>query len=180
MSPAVIEFSGKRLLALGLIAAVCALPTAGFAVMTLGIQPAINWTLTLISFALTLLMGGYAAASFYALWRASPIAYRFDADGVYLGERQSPTVRWADVKGATLARGKRRSAVVLVLNEGAIVDAEGLLPVWLTTFLGRPTDKDFALTNMDTTWQLQPFLDLIQHHLDTYGSISLQKGDTTS
>ena len=180
MSQTVVSFSGRRLLALGLVAAVCALPMAGFTALTLGIEPAINWTLTLISLGLTLLMEAYALVAFHALWHAGPVAYRFGQDGLYLGEQEAPAFLWKEVKGATLARGKRRSAVAIILNDEAGVNARGLLPAWLATFLGRPTDKDLALTNMDTTWKLQPFLDLIQHHLDTYGHTSLQKGDTSS
>ena len=110
---------------------------------------------------------------FYGIWISPSIAYRFTPEGLYLGQQTAPAFHWDQVRGATLNRGKRRTGVTLVFYDRATINTAGLLPSWLAGFLGRPTDQDMALTNMDTSMALTPFLDLIQNHLDTYGQINL-------
>ena len=133
-----------------------------------------SWLFLMLVFFAFVFAAWSIAAGLVAL-RMGKIAYSFDAQGLYLGHQSQPAFFWADVKGATLMRGKRRSAVAIVLTKGANLNTKGLLPFWLAQLLGRPTDRDIALTNMDTRYQLQPFLDLIRHHLDTYGQIKLDK-----
>lgn len=164
----IVKASRLRLIGLALSAFVCALA----AVVLAFVVPFVA--------VLALLFVAWTGACLAALYMQSSVAYRFDGQGVYLGDQPQPAFCWRDVKGATLARGKRRSAVAIVLNDDIELRDAGLLPPWLATFLGRPTDRDLALTNMDTTWQLQPFLDLIQGHLDTYGQIRMENREPTA
>ena len=159
--------SSLRLVGLGLSAFLCSLICFGFLVF-------IPWdavALTILGFGLLFLT--WAILALYVAHFSPSVAYRFSPAGLYMGDQAIPAFTWDQVKGATLMRGKRRSSVAVILADNTAFNTAGLLPSWLATFLGRPTDKDFALTNMDTSMPLGPFLDLIQTHLDTYGQIKL-------
>jgi len=98
-----------------------------------------------------------------------------DSKGLYAGNQDRPAFTWDQVAGATLSRGKRRSSVTVVLKEGETLNTQGLPHPWLETFLGRPTDRDFAFTNMDTSLDLGTFLDLIGPYFHTYGGSNLSE-----
>ncbi len=163
-----IETSRKRLIALSIFALFCCV--GGL----LNLYPVLQgqavstfWAGGVLLFCFLFLLWSVLAA--WVAWRAPRIAYRLGKEGLFLGTQTSPAFTWDQVRGATLVRGKRRSAVAVVLSQDQRLNTDGLMPDWLATFLGRPTDRDLALTNMDTTLDLATFLDLIGPYFHTYG-----------
>ena len=125
------------------------------------------WALVFIVFCCLFLAWGVLAA--WVAWRTPRVAYRLSKEGLFLGDQAAPAFTWDQVRAATLIRGKRRSAVAVILEPGEQLNSAGLMPNWLASFLGRPTDPYLALTNMDTRVDLATFLDLIGPYFHRYG-----------
>lgn len=169
-----IEASRKRLFWLSLFAAFC------FAGGLLNLAPALAagtmvtfWPLAFMLFCALFLLWSLAAG-----WTAlmqPKIAYRLNDTGLFIGDQSVPAFTWGQVRGATLVRGKRRSAVAVILEDPQALNTAGLMPAWRATFLGRPTDRDIPLTNMDTNLGLEEFLDLIGPYFHTYGPQSISE-----
>ena len=175
LPPIEIQSSRTRLLALAIFALFC------FAAGLLNLTPLFSgeaeftfWVYVFMGLCGLFLV--WCGLSAWVALSQPKVAYRFAEEGVYLGNQPEPAFTWDQVKGATLARGKRRSSVVVVLDDPGALNRAGLLPDWLATFLGRPTDKDLALTNMDTAVDLATFLDLIGPYFHTYGGDALKEG----
>ena len=170
-----IETSRTRLVALAVFALIC------FGGGLLNLTPLFvqDMDLTVWAYVFGLFCLLFLAWAIAAIWVACTqpkIAYRLNPHGLFLGNHTKPAFTWAQVRGATLARGKRRNALVIILENSAGFYPVDLYPRWLSTFLGRPTDRDLALTNMDTRLDFKTFLDLIEPYLNTYGPQPLAKG----
>lgn len=117
----------------------------------------------------------WTVAAFWVIRQQPALAYRLRPEGLYVGDQGEPAFAWDQVSGATVVRGKRRSSLIVVLDETEALNPAGLLPSWLAMFLGRPTDADLALTNMDTALDLKTFLDLIGPYFHTYGPVGIKE-----
>ena len=163
-----IPASRTRLTALAVFALFC------FAGGLLNLTPLLSgqvaftpWAYIFIGFCGLFLLWGLTAA--WIALTQPPLAYRLTPQGLFIGRQDQSAFTWDQVRGATLSRGKRRSSITVVLIEGAQLHRPGLLNPWLASFLGRPTDRDLALTNMDTKLDWATFLDLIGPFFHTYG-----------
>lgn len=170
-----IETSRTRLVALAVFALICF--GGGLLNLTPLFAGDVDLSVWAYVFALIcLLFLAWAVAAIWVVCTQPKIAYRLNPRGVFLGDQATPAFTWGQVRGATLAQGKRRSALVIILENSEDLNLSGLHPSWLATFLGRPTDRDLALTNMDTPLDFKTFLDLIEPYLHTYGPQPLAKG----
>lgn len=165
-----IKTSRKRLIGMALFGLACALGGA------LNLLPALNmgsngWPWIIGGLCLGLLVWS-ALAAFVAL-RLPPLAYRLTPEGLFYDSAQAPVFTWDQVRGATLVRGKRRSAVAVILDAADHLTSPDILPGWQATALARPVERDVTLTNVDTNLSLEMFLDLIAPYLHTYGQASL-------
>ena len=167
-----IESSRRRLIGMAIFGVVCALGGA------LNLLPILNtgvngWTYMIAALCLGLL--GWAGLAAFVALRLPKYMYRLTAAGLFLGDAAEPAFSWDQVKGATLVRGKRRSAVAVILEDAGHLPSTDLLPSWQATALARPTERDISLTNVDTKLSLEVFLDLIGPYLRTYGQASLKE-----
>lgn len=163
-----IETSRKRLIALSVFALFCFVGgLMNLSPVLYGREVSTFWAGVFLLFCILFLV--WSILSAWIAFRSPRVAYRLSKEGLFLGDQPEPAFTWGQVRGATLSRGKRRSSVTVVLEADARLNTAGLLPDWVATFLGRPTDKDFAFTNMDTTLDLATFLDLIGPYFLNYG-----------
>jgi len=145
--------SGKRLYALALFAVFCFIGGV-FQMLPLAQEGQIDSFWGRIFVLMCVLFLAWAIAALWIALRQPTNAYRLTEEGLYIGAQSSPAFTWDQVKGATLMRGKRRSHITVVLVETATLNRAGLIPDFLAALLGRPSDRDVALSNMGTAMDL--------------------------